>query len=137
MNWIDHILRQRALAGTALVTLSTGTEEDLYPLANIYSGRPGIPFRCADDSFVIDFDFGGSPPTVKYIMLLATNLEAITGNAIRWGSGAAFPPALTKNMSIFKVSNLSSDWLGTSMLYTVWMIANSMDIRYPRAVVQT
>lgn len=122
MNWIDHILRERALAGTALVTLSTGTEEDLYPLANIYSGRLGIPFRCADNSFVIDFDFGGSPPTIKYILLLGANLENITANAIRWGSGAAPAPALSTDFTLFTASDSDSDWIGTTMLSVAKLI---------------
>jgi hypothetical protein len=124
MNYIDHHVRQTLLqAPGASLALTTGTEMPLYPLTNLYNGRPGIPFRSEDVNLVIDLDVGATP--VKAVYLLATNLENIGGAAINLKACNAFPPVTDRgNGSPFSALDTISDFYGTVFLYpVVWTFA--------------
>lgn len=126
MNYVDHIVRNGVLAGTATVALSTGTEKDLYPVANLYNGRPGVPFRSEDVSLVIDVDMGAAI-SVKEVFLLATNLENIAGNAINLKACGATPPVTDRgNGSPFGLGDVVSDIYSTIFLYPIkWTFSAS------------
>lgn len=126
MNYIDHIVRNNILLGTGALTLSTGTEEVLYPATNLYNGRPGIPFRSEDVNLVVDVDLGAAI-AVKEVFLLATNLENIGGAAINLKACAATPPVTDRgNGSPFGALDTISDFYGTIFLYPVkWTFAAS------------
>lgn len=119
MDWIDNILRQRALAGTATVTLTTGTANPLYPVSNLYSGRLAIPFRTTSKSIVIDIDFGAaSPPAVAVLLIMGHNFTAINATDINVKGGNTFPPStLDSNISPYGVSDNISDFYGHQHLY--------------------
>jgi len=124
MNYIDHIVRNNILDGSGAVTLSTGTEEVLYPATNLYNGRPGIPFRSADANLVIDVDLGAAT-AVKEVFLLATNLENVGGVALNLKACNATPPVTNRgNGSPFGALDVQSDFFGKTFLYPVkWTFA--------------
>ena len=125
MNWVDHLLRKLVLDGTATPTLSTGTEEVLYPFANLWNARPGVPFRCQDTSIKLLFDLG-SAIGIDEVLLLQTNLENITTNAIRIFADAFTPPTtLRGSATLLGADDDQSDFTGTAFLYPAAFIFGS------------
>lgn len=117
MNYVDHIVRQALLADPNGISLTTGAAKVLYPLANLYNGRPGIPFRSDDTSLIIDVDMGAAV-SVKEVYLLATNIENISGNAMNLKACNASPPVTDRgNASPLGALDPLSDFYGTVFLY--------------------
>lgn len=131
MNWIDHLLRELVLNGTATATLSVGTEEALYPFANIYNARPGIPFRSADTSIKLLFDLG-SAIGIDEVLLLQTNLENITSNSIRIFADVFTPPTtLRGSATLLGSDDDQSDFTGTAFLYpAAFIFGSTQTFRY-------
>jgi hypothetical protein len=132
MNRFRHLLRERALAGTATVTLTTGAALDIYPLAHVYNGRPGIGFRSTSTTIVIDIDLGAAT-LVNNFYLLGTNLERISAATdIKLEGGAAFPPVdYSANATLFGADDDQADFWGYVNRYSVaW--APALSKRYWR-----
>jgi hypothetical protein len=127
MNHLDHFLRRQVLKGSTTVTLTTGTAEDLYPLSNVYNGRPGVPFRSTDINLIIDIDFQVAK-NIADVSLLATNIHNIGGTSIILKAGNAFPP-VTYNQSASNFGNpefQESDYYGYVSLFPYqWIVGAS------------
>ncbi len=79
------------LPSASAVTVPSGTEDPLYPAANLFDLNPALPMKFSTQTGRIVFDFG-SAVSAKFVALLHHNLDAglevrIQGNAANsWGA---------------------------------------------------
>lgn len=115
----DHKLLRLINAGTALVTLQTGTAETLYPIANAINGEPAVPFRSASSPIAILIDLGSSL-AVRSIYLLNTNLERISiATDIKLEAGVvAGIYTYSETLTLFPGDESNADFYGYAARYS-------------------